>query len=313
MLDSCSILALVTAFALLSSVDAPLAGPATPGSFEPQGAPAAQRAPAATPARTGREALAPLFARATQDPAGVVPLLVAASTELETLAPKDAALLGDTLEPFARRAFFSGERVPGMEELGLALHRVEKGELPTKIAARYKFGAGLLPYLNDEFDERKLRIGQELKVLDLTQGALELVVEKSSFRLFAWRKLANGKRTLVMCVPVGLGAADSATPTGSTTIVKRVLHPDWTHPVTHKVYKDGDPENVLGGYWVALDPTGIGKNGIGLHGYTGDVAANWIERGASNGCVRMLQNDIDRVFHLALEGTRVELRDTPAR
>lgn len=297
MLETCSILAL-----LLTVTLQPAAGPlATPDDAAPQRAPAA--------ASTGRESLAPLFARATKDPAGIVPLLVAASAELETLAPKDAALLADTLEPFARRAFFSGERVPGMEELGLALHEVAKGEVPTKIAARYRIGAGLLPYLNDEFDERKLRVGQRLKVLDLAKNALELVVEKTTFRLYAWERLASGKRVLVLCVPVGLGAADSSTPTGATTIVKRVLHPDWTHPVTHKVYKDGDPENVLGGYWVALDPTGIGKSGIGLHGYTGDVAANWIERGASNGCVRMLQNDIDRVFHLAIEGTHIELRD----
>lgn len=297
MLDSCPTVALL-AVLTFSPVAPTLAADAN----------TAQRAPAAQP--SARERLAPLFTRATQDPAGVVPLILAASAELETLAPKDAALLGDTLEPFARRAFFTGERLPGMEQLGLALHKVEKGEVPTRIASRYKIGAGLIPYLNDEFDERKLRVGQELKVLDLTQNALELTVEKSTFRLFAWRKLADGRRALVLCVPVGLGAADSPTPVGTTTITKRVLHPDWTHPVTHKVYKDGDPDNVLGGYWVALDPAGIGKNGIGLHGYTGDVAANWIERGASNGCVRMLQNDIDRVFHLALEGTRIELRDS---
>lgn len=274
---------------------------------------AQDRASATTPEARTRATLAPLFARAQRDPAGVVPLVLAASAEIAKLPAKEAALLADTLEPFARRAFFSGERLPGMESLGLVLHRIEKGEIVERIAARHKIGAGLVHHLNDELDERKLRVGQELKLLDLSTGGLELVVEKSVYRLYAWRRLANGGRALVICVPVGLGAADSPTPTGRTTIVKRVLHPDWTHPVTHKVFKDGDPENVLGGYWIALDAAGIGKGGIGLHGYTGDVAANWIERGASNGCVRMLQNDIDRVFHLAVEGTSVELRDAPAR
>jgi lipoprotein-anchoring transpeptidase ErfK/SrfK len=32
-----------------------------------------------------------------------------------------------------------------------------------------------------------------------------------------------------------------------------------------------------------------------------------LERGSSNGCVRMLQGDIDRVFELALEGTAVTI------
>lgn len=273
----------------------------------------ADRTPASSPESIARATLAPLFARAQRDPAGIVPLVLAASREIETLAPKDAALLADTLEPFCRRIFFSGERLPGMEELGLALHRVEKGEVLERMAAKRRIGAGMLHHLNDELDERKLRIGQELKVLEIAPGALELVVDKRTYRLYAWKRLASGARVLVMCVPVGLGAADSPTPTGKSTIVKRVLKPQWTHPVTNKVFEHGHPENVLGGYWIALDPAGIGKHGIGLHGYTGEVAANWIERGASNGCVRMLQNDIDRVFHLAVEGTSVELCDAPAR
>lgn len=262
-----------------------------------------------------REALAPqpgslgeLFARAQRDPAAVVPLLVAASAEIERLAPRDAVMLADTLEPFARRAFFGPERLAGMDELGLVIHTVAKGELPSRIAARKKVGAGMLAYLNDGYDEKKLRVGQELKLVDLSKGDLEIVVERSVYRLYAWTRDAHGRRVLVMCVPVGLGAANSGTPAGKTTITKRVLHPEWTHPVTHKVYPDGDPGNVLGGYWIALDAAGIGKSGIGLHGFTGDAPANWIEQPASNGCVRMLQPDIDRVFQLAIEGTNVEIR-----
>lgn len=262
-----------------------------------------------------REALAPqagslseLFARAQRDPAAVVTLLVAASAEIERLAPRDAVLLADTLEPFARRAFFGPEKLAGMDELGLVIHTVAKGELPSRIAARKKIGAGLLPYMNDGYDEKKLRVGQELKLLDLSRGGLEIVVERSVYRLYAWKRDAHGRRVLVMCVPVGLGAVNSGTPAGKTTITKRVLNPEWTHPVTHKVYPDGDPGNVLGGYWIALDEAGIGKSGIGLHGFTGDAPANWIEQPASNGCVRMLQPDIDRVFQLAIEGTNVEIR-----
>ena len=64
---------------------------------------------------------------------------------------------------------------------------------------------------------------------------------------------------------------------------------------------------MLGGYWIALDAQALGRSGIGLHGFTGDAPANWIEQPASHGCVRMLQPDIDRVFHLALEGTPVAI------
>ena len=108
---------------------------------------------------------------------------------------------------------------------------------------------------------------------------------------------------LMAYVPIGVGASETPTPTGRTRITKRVLDPQWTHPVTKQVFAPDDPGNLLGGYWVALDPEGIGKQGIGLHGYTGDTPQAWLEKRSSNGCVRLLQPDMDRLFHLALEGT----------
>jgi lipoprotein-anchoring transpeptidase ErfK/SrfK len=261
----------------------------------------------ATPASSPRARLAPFFSRANADPAGVVPLILEGSAALPTLDDRDARLLADTLEPYCARAFFSPERLPGMEELGLALHTVRAGEVPERIARRYKTGAGLLEHLNEGYDERRLREGQALKVHDLSGGSLEIEVKRGAYRLAVYRTLPGGGRALVMFVPVGLGAPDSPTPLGKTSITLRARNPEWTDPVTKTVYPPGDPGNVLGGYWIALDSEGIGRKGIGLHGYTGDVAANWIEQPASQGCVRMLQRDIDRVFHLALEGTKVTI------
>jgi lipoprotein-anchoring transpeptidase ErfK/SrfK len=86
------------------------------------------------------------------------------------------------------------------------------------------------------------------------------------------------------------------------------LHPEWTHPVTKKVYPDGDPGNVLGGYWIALDEAGLGRGGIGLHGYTGAPSDHWIEQPASNGCVRMLQGDNRPRVPPRARGTTVEIR-----
>jgi lipoprotein-anchoring transpeptidase ErfK/SrfK len=197
-----------------------------------------------------------------------------------------------------------------MERLGLALHTVRPGELPGAIAARYRIGAELLSYLNQDYDERRLRVGQKLKVLDLSDRSLRLRVQKQRYRLDAWRELSGGARVWITSVPVGLGAPGSPTPLGSTTINKRVLDPQWTHPETKQVFAPGDPGNVLGGYWIALDAAGLGgRNGIGLHGFTGAPAADWIQQPASHGCVRLLQADIDRVFHLALEGTPVVISD----
>jgi lipoprotein-anchoring transpeptidase ErfK/SrfK len=194
-----------------------------------------------------------------------------------------------------------------MEKLGLATHPVVKGDNPTKIMQIYGTGTGMLPLLNEGFDERKLQVGQRLKALHATKR-LSIVVAKSQFRLSAWLDQGNGVRVLVMFVPVGTGAPESPTPTGRTTITKRVLDPTWTEPSTNKVYAPKDPGNVLGGYWIALDSSGFGgRSGIGLHGFTGAPTADWISKGASHGCVRMLQKDIDHLFHLAIEGTSVTI------
>jgi lipoprotein-anchoring transpeptidase ErfK/SrfK len=253
--------------------------------------------------------LAEMVASARTDPAAVVPLIIEGSAQLVSLPASSARAIGDTLEPFCDRAFFSPERLPGMERLGLVIHKVEKGENPTRIAQRYKIAAGMLPYLNANFDERKLRVGQELKVLDLSSGALSITVARSQFRLTAWRELPAGGHVLVKFCTVGVGAPESPTPLGRTTITKRVLKPTWTEPTTNVTYAPDDPANVLGGYWIALDSAGIGRTGIGFHGYTGAPVEDWISKSASHGCVRMLQRDVDRIFYVALEGTSVTLAE----
>ncbi len=265
--------------------------------------------PAAAQATPTKGDLTRLFAAARTESSGVVPLILHGSTALSAMKGSDAVTLGDTLEPYCRRAFFGPERLPEMERLGLRVHVVASGELPGEIARRYGIGAGLLRYLNHGYDERKLRVGQELKVLDLSDKSLSIVVSKQSYRMSIWRGSPERSAPLLVAhLAVGLGAEDSPTPAGDTRITRRVLDPEWTHPETREVIAPRDPRNILGGYWIALDESGIGKSGIGFHGYTGDAPKNWIEQPASHGCVRLLQPDIDRVFHLAIEGTRVFLR-----
>ena len=239
---------------------------------------------------------------------GVVALILGASAELAQLDGDAFHQLADRLEPYSRRAFFSPEELPGQERLGVTLHTVQSGELPGRIARGYRIGAGLLAWLNAGYDERKLRAGQKLKVLDLSDESLQLTIDRGRYRLAAWRKLPDGSGWVLMAyIPIGVGASETATPTGRTKITKRVLDPQWTHPVTKQVFAPDDPGNLLGGYWVALDSEGIGKQGIGLHGYTGDTPEVWLEKQSSNGCLRLLQPDMDRLFHLALEGTAVTI------
>jgi len=248
------------------------------------------------------------FAAAERDPAQIVPLLFEVSAQIGKVDAATGHALAERLEPFAQRAFFSPEQIPGAERLGFTTHKIASGELPGTIAKRYRFGAGMFRYWNAGYDERRIAAGKDLKVLDLSKSSVQLIVDKERFRLSMWIQVPSSEWLLAMYVPVGLGAIDSPTPSGISAITKRVRNPPWTHPTTHVTYSHGDPENVLGGYWIALDSAPFnGRTGIGLHGYTGAATPDWIERGASNGCIRMLQPDIDRVFELALDGTRVVL------
>jgi lipoprotein-anchoring transpeptidase ErfK/SrfK len=266
-------------------------------------------APATSRAGSGR--LDGLFAAAEKDPASIVPLILEVSREVSTAGYASSGELADRLEPYCSRVFFSTEVIPGSERLGVIRHTVEKNELPGRIAKQYKTAAELFPYLNPGYDERKLQAGRALRVLDLSDGSLSVEVVKSGYRLLLWRTIAGESGTkapvLIACVPVGLGAPESPTPAGETRVEKRVRNPQWTHPETGQVFAPGDPGNVLGGYWMALAPAGIGKQGIGFHGYTGDKPEEWLEKPASNGCIRLLQKDIDRLFVVAIEGTPVIL------
>jgi hypothetical protein len=249
-----------------------------------------------------------LFAQADAGPDGVVPLILEVSARLSTMEGGAGDELATRLEPYCRRAFFGPERLPGMERLGLELHEVGKGELPGNIARKYRMGPGMFAYLNEGYDERRLQVGQELKVLNLFDEGLTLLVDRARFRASAWRSLPGEDGwALISYVPVGLGASETPTPIGTTKIVERVLDPEWTDPVTKTVYAPDDPGNLLGGYWVRLDEEGLGKSGIGFHGFTGEDPDEWLCKPKSNGCVRMLQADIDRFFHLALVGTQVQI------
>jgi lipoprotein-anchoring transpeptidase ErfK/SrfK len=263
-------------------------------------------APAREPSRQAPEwDLEAALAAAAADPAQVVPLVLDVSARVTRVDGATGQRYADALAPLLERVFFSSERFPSEERLGLVEHTVASGELPGAIARRYRIGAGLLAMLNEGYDERRIAAGRKLRVLDLSNGSLQVFVDKGRFRVSAWHRAPGGELVLTMYARAGLGAAASPTPQGTTRIAERVRDPPWTIPGTRETVPHGDPRNVLGGYWIELDPSGIATDGIGFHGFTGAPPSEWLERNGSNGCIRLLQADIGRLFELALEGTPV--------
>lgn len=259
--------------------------------------------PSATSAQPSLESL---FAAAEKDSTKVVPLIAAASARISERPTAESHALAERLRPFLKRAFASSETFPEMANIGLTEHKVRAGDRPSKIAARYHFDSSLLPKLNRKYDDRKLVPGKKLKVIDLRDDTLRLVIDRTNFRIAVWHTV-NGKRILTGYFPVAVGAADSPTPTGATRIASHVKNPSWRDPKTKKVYGPGHKKNVLGGYWMGLSSKGLGKSGIGIHGYSGSPPKNWIGKRASHGCIRLLDSDIRQVFALARVGNRVSI------
>jgi lipoprotein-anchoring transpeptidase ErfK/SrfK len=134
------------------------------------------------------------------------------------------------------------------------------------------------------------------------RGVWSIVVDKSLFKLWVCYEGAPVKPYAVT-----LGAESKPTPAAKYAVGVRNPKPPWWPPaetnIKDKPVKYGDPRNPLGEWWIALDHDM--HHGIGIHG-TNDPRS--IGTRASNGCVRMLNEDVREVFAFCPRGTRVIIR-----
>ncbi|RMD80523.1 MAG: L,D-transpeptidase, partial [Lentisphaerae bacterium] len=132
-----------------------------------------------------------------------------------------------------------------------------------------------------------IRVGQTLRIW---KGYWNIRVSKSKYVLL----LYDGDR-LVMAWRVGLGK-QNRTPEGKFVIVDKVINPDWYRG--GRRIKFGDPENPLGVRWMALKGTEAKTAtcvGYGIHG-TWDRDS--LGKNRSNGCIRMLNEDVTDLFDI---------------
>lgn len=198
-------------------------------------------------------------------------------------------LVAERLTPLGTALFFSRNRY---EDELFALHTVQSGDVPDRIARQYGMSYQHLNRLRGrDINDSALRVGETLKVIrQAAAGGTSMHVSKSAFRLDLFVGGVFARR-----YDIAIGAPATPTPVGKTFVTNLVYNPQWTDPVSGKVFEPGDPGNILGGVWLALDPDGIqGKTGIGLHGYTGNDRSLRIQ--ASNGCLRL---DNDQVKELS--------------
>ena len=163
---------------------------------------------------------------------------------------------------------------------------VKGGDALSAIASRYVCPKELIMEANGIKDPTRIRPGQRLVFPDHPDFAVR--VSKSLNTL----ELTLGGKFFKKYV-VGTGQ-NAKTPAGTFVVKDKIEHPDWWSD-GGKVIPYGDPANVLGTHWLALEATGETPrvSGYGIHGTWDDTT---LGKQSSAGCVRMSNADVRELF-----------------
>jgi lipoprotein-anchoring transpeptidase ErfK/SrfK len=170
-------------------------------------------------------------------------------------------------------------------------YTVQSGDFLGKIAATYNTPVLLIARANGIRGDN-IRVGQRLVLLDGRNHTFAVRVSKSRNDLVLTLDGRFFKRYRVST------GANAKTPAGTYKIVDKIEHPTW-FPSGGKSIPYGDPENLLGTHWLALD-----MPGYGLHG-TWEPES--IGTQSSAGCVRLLNEEIEELYSILPKGTVVTI------
>ena len=104
--------------------------------------------------------------------------------------------------------------------------------------------------------------------------------------------------------PAGIGRAGEETITGDFTVGPKEERPVWW-PAGEEPVPYGDPRNPLGSHWIPWIQDGR-RTSYGFHG-TNDPGS--IGSAASEGCIRMRNEDVARLFAVLPEGAPIRVRE----
>lgn len=100
---------------------------------------------------------------------------------------------------------------------------------------------------------------------------------------------------------VAVGHDDWQTPVGNFKVINRLENPAWQHPITKEAIAPG-PENPLGTRWIGFWSDGQAQ--IGFHGTNQEEL---IGEAVSHGCVRMKNQDIEKLYQQVDVDTSVKV------
>jgi len=194
-------------------------------------------------------------------------------------------------------------------------YTVVAGDTVWSITGHFTMNRDLFSSLNGTLESDRLRPGMRVKVSDRhvvpRRGTDGIVIDLADRTLY-WFEHAHLKARF----PVGIGRIDWATPPGRYRIVGRREDPVWRVPasIQAEMRARGEPvvpvvgpgpDNPLGKHWIQLS-----NPGYGLHGTNAPAS---VGKYASHGCLRLLPDHAERLFHEARDGTAVEVVYEPVK
>jgi lipoprotein-anchoring transpeptidase ErfK/SrfK len=125
-----------------------------------------------------------------------------------------------------------------------------------------------------------------------------VTVDRGGYRLSLFKKLKR-----VQSYPIAVGQAGLETPAGLYTIQNKAVNPAWHVPnspwagsLAGQVIPGGAPNNPIKARWLGV------ADGVGVHGTDarGSIGSN-----ASHGCIRMLIEDVEKLYDEVPIGTPI--------
>ncbi len=167
---------------------------------------------------------------------------------------------------------------------------VQPGDVLPTIAAQFGMTVDLLAGING-VPRGVIRVGDRLKVV---KGQFSVLVDKS---LNTLTLRLNGR--FFKRYHVGTGKLNS-TPVGDFEITSKLKEPVWYRP-DGGIIAFGAKENFLGTRWM-----GINFPGYGIHG---TWEPDTVGKQSSAGCIRLVNADVEELFTILPEKTRVTIVD----
>jgi len=180
---------------------------------------------------------------------------------------------------------------------GKEYYVIQSGDYLQKIANKFHTTIALIKKMNG-MQSDTIRLGDRLLVFS---GKFTVQVSKSKNTLDL---MLNGK--LFKRYSVGTGKFGK-TPAARFTIVDKIPEPTWTRPSDNRRIEYGDPENLLGSRWMAIKSKEHPEfSGFGIHG---TWQRDSIGKQSSNGCIRMLNEEVEELFDILPRNTPVTITE----